>query len=137
MDFEYIVLIVIGIIIAIICIINKIHTDIILEKKKVLSLKNDIDMKEILLNQKERELEKKEKLVEQKDIELKNIISEKTQKFPYLSSILSEWQYLQDISVANMLARKKRPALKAAEEVRKLVQKSELLIRNVEILSIK
>ena len=38
MDFEYIVLIVIGIIIAIICIINKIHTDIILEKKKVLSL---------------------------------------------------------------------------------------------------
>ena len=82
MDFEYIVLIVIGIIIAIICIINKIHTDIILEKKKVLSLKNDIDMKEILLNQKERELEKKEKLVEQKDIELKNIISEKTQKFP-------------------------------------------------------
>ena len=120
MDFEYIVLIVIGIIIAIICIINKIHTDIILEKKKGLSLKNDIDMKEILLNQKERELEKKEKLVEQKDIELKNIISEKTQKFPYLSSILSEWQYLQDISVANMLARKKRPALKAAEEVRKI-----------------
>lgn len=134
MDWKYIIMIIIGIFIVIIYIVNKISNDIFKEKSNVLTLKKEINTKELELAHKERILEKEKNYIDQKENEIQTIINEKTQEFPYLATVLSEWQYMHDTMIADMLKNKKRPALKAAEEVRQISKEKRTLDRKCRAL---
>lgn len=101
-------MIVLGLIIAI---INVISNGIIKEKKENLRLVRE-------LQRLESEQKRRENHLEQMSKEIKTIVTETSQKFPYMSGVLAEWQYLHDVKVAEWLQNKPRPAIKAAEEIR-------------------
>ena len=119
--------IIIGLIIAAIYIVNKISENIIGEKKKILKLKKELEEQKQAQIQKEIELTKKIEYINQKDKEIKTIINEKTQEFPYLASILADWQYIHDNLIADMLEKKKHPALKAADEIRHISREKRII----------
>lgn len=119
---DYTLLIIIGIILVVIYIVkvNKCFNDIINEKKNLLKFKNELEIQRQAQFQKEQALNSKMNYLNQKDAEIKNIINEKIQSFPYLASVLSEWEFLHDTLIADMLEKKKRPAHKAADEIRQI-----------------
>ena len=118
MDSDYGWIFLIGAIIAIIYIVNKISTEIVGEKKNILKIKKEIEILKQEQTRKEQELDKKITYIDQKDKEINQIINEKSQEFPYLANILAEWQYMHDTLIVHMLENKKRPAHKAADEIR-------------------
>jgi hypothetical protein len=99
---------------------NKISNDILKARK---NLQHEI----ALLKQKEHELLQKEVHLNQQQDEFQKILEDTKQEFPYLSEILAEWSFLHDNLVANMLSKKQRPALKAAEQIRQISKEKRLL----------
>lgn len=126
---EYILFILIGIVIAAIYVVNKISNDIIDEKKNVLKIKKELDIQRQAQLQKDREINSRINYIDRKDSEIKEIIKEKTQSFPYLASVLSEWEFLHDTLIADMLENKKRPAKKAADEIRQISRDKRVLAK--------
>ena len=61
--------------------------------------------------------------------EIENIINESSQSYPWLSKLLSDYQYERDQNTARILKRKKRPALKASEEVTKIAKEKRILLK--------
>lgn len=58
---------------------------------------------------------------------MNQIISEKTQDFPYLASILADWEHMHETLMSEMLSKKKRPAIKAAEEIRQISREKRII----------
>lgn len=114
---------------AAIYIVNKISDGIIGEKKNVLTLKKELDIQRQAQLQKEQALDAKSNYLNQKDSEIRKIIDEKVQSFPYLASVLSEWESLHETLIADMLERKKRPAHKAADEIRQISREKRIIAK--------
>lgn len=72
----------------------------------------------------------KEKLVQEK-LHLQKIIEERSQEFPYLANLFSEYYYLEDQKIKSHLKRKKQPALKAAETVSVISKEKKELVEQV------
>ncbi len=82
------------------------------KRKKLEELQSEVNF---LINKFEtimNELEKKEESI-------KTLIKEQKNGNPYLAKIISDFFYIRDNKIAELLENKKPPALKAAEEVRK------------------
>lgn len=61
--------------------------------------------------------------------EIHEIIDSSSQTCPWLTSLLSDWQYYQDMLIAQELQNRKRPALKASEEVAHIAKQKRLLLK--------
>ena len=101
-------------------IVDKIAKDIRNEKINILNIKKELDKQRADQIQREHELQRQITYVNKKEQEIRRIINEKAQEFPYLASVLSEWEYLHETMIADMLKNKKPPALKASEEIRRI-----------------
>lgn len=115
------------IIIVISKIIKKISSDIVKEKKKIIKAKQNIENDILYQTRLKSELTEKENLIKKRETELQKILDEKSQKFPYLATILSDWKYMHDTELANLLKTKKRPAIKASEEVQRISREKRIL----------
>ena len=95
----------------------------------MLKIKKELDIQRQAQLQKDREINSRINYINRKDAEIKEIIKEKTQSFPYLASVLSEWEFLHDTLIADMLENKKRPAKKAADEIRQISRDKRVLAK--------
>lgn len=100
--------------------VNKISNDILKERK-------DLERERAVQEQKEKDLLQKEILLNHQQDEFQEILKDTKQEFPYLAKILADWQFEYDSKIANSLSRKKRPALKAAEQIRQISREKRLL----------
>jgi hypothetical protein len=71
--------------------------------------------------------------IEQREKALKKIIEEKSQGFPWLASAIAEFYSYQDTEIENYLKRKKHPAYKSAEAVRKVSKEKRMLRKQLKI----
>jgi len=115
-----ILILIIGIPILLIFIYCKIKEDIVDQKKKIAKAADELRNWGEKVHQKEIFLQSKEELLKKREMEFSNILKEKEQKFPYLATILADWKHKNDIETAEHLEGKKRPALRAAEEIRNI-----------------
>lgn len=66
-------------------------------------------------------------------IELNNIILESKQNFPWLAAAFSDYFYLKDIEKASYLKSKNNPAVKAADEVRKIASEKRKITEQLKL----
>lgn len=67
-------------------------------------------------------------------LDLEDVIKEKTQQYPWMAQQFSDLFYLFDEEVSRELKYKKRPALKAAEQVSKIAKEKRALQKTVKML---
>lgn len=107
-------------------------------KKKESQLSEEWDQKSKILSSKEREIEVNRRKMEteyemqrNKIIELRNesskIIDEKSQTYPWLAKLYSDFMYIYDDSVARNLKYKSHPAEKAAKQVSEIAKEKRIL----------
>lgn len=61
--------------------------------------------------------------LEKEILNFRSIVEEKTEGFPWVSKVLSDYYHLKDLELADYLENKKHPAKKSAEKVREISKK--------------
>lgn len=110
--------------------IKKIPIDIE-EKKRIEALANDVERREVALK---RDCARFEEIKTESAIAIDMISKEKALGFPWLAAAYSEYLKLYDMKLANELEYKKRPAKRAAEEIRAMAVEKAALRRENKIL---
>lgn len=118
------------------------HDDETNENEKITaSLRCSVEEKEKAILEyiaRQKELEDKvqslERTVKEQQLEVKGIINEQKQTFPYLAQQFADAEYLSDLVTVRYLQSKKRPALSAAEEVKKIAAEKRTLKKEYKML---
>jgi hypothetical protein len=102
-------------------------------KSKLWKLENKIATVNSKLREKNNEIlvmkkyledaKQRSQFLDQKEKDIDRIIAEKSKGMPWLAEAFADYIELQDLLIAKHLARKKHPALKAAEQVREIAKK--------------
>jgi hypothetical protein len=90
--------------------------------------------KEEELAKREREVARQADLIEEARTALDTLSREKSLGFPWLASAYAKHFELLDLKLANELTSKKHPALRAADEVRRIAQEKAMLRRENKVL---
>ena len=110
--------------------IKKIPFDI-KEKERIEQLERETQKREIFLASEQKRFEE---LKAEAKIALEKISKEKSLGFPWLATAYSDYLKLFDLKLANELEDKKRPAMRAAEEIRAMSSDKANLRRENKIL---
>jgi hypothetical protein len=101
------------------------------EKKRIEDLANDVEQREVALK---RERVRFEEIKTESAIAIDMISKEKALGFPWLAVAYSDYLKLYDLKLADELENKKRPAKRAAEEIRTMAVEKSALRRENRIL---
>ncbi len=108
--------------------IRKTQNDLNQEKEKLESKYNSY------VKQKEDEFNKKEKVLNIKDEKLNNYLSDVLAKKPYLAASIADFLWYFDELTSDSLRYKKRPAKKAADEVKKIAKEKRKIEKELRLL---
>ena len=108
--------------------ISSIQNDLKREKEKLENKYNSY------VKQKEDEFNEKEKILNIKDEELNNYLSDELAKKPYLATSIADFLWYFDKLTSDSLKYKKRPAKKAADEVKKIAAEKRKVEKELRLL---
>lgn len=89
--------------------------------------KQQLDKREIELNKRAASIALRAREVEDIKDEAERIVETAQQTYPWLASQVADFHYLHDENTAEHLRRKSRPAIKAAEEVKRISKEKRVL----------